>query len=247
MRFCKIDNLQIIKSPESYDFVHGTRIMNSLVCTIMYTCTHPRPIFQSGLTLISLFPPYNYHLAFTANFTNLGASGRMGPSSIGDHYRGQGHDGHVMLMSGIQHWRIPCTTRYTIEVVGASGGYDSLPARSFRGYGARMIGTFQLTKGETLKILVGQEGGTNTQSSSGGGGGSFVVRSDNTPLIIAGGGGGRETPQSLKTECHATASTSGNPGHSGCCTVGWSGGSNGNGANTADSGNSGKLENLNEV
>ncbi|XP_022801177.1 glycine-rich cell wall structural protein 1.0-like [Stylophora pistillata] len=176
---------------------------------------------------------------FTANFTNLGASGRLGPSSIGNHYKGQGHDGHVTLVAGIQQWRLPCNTRYRIEAVGATGGYDTTNAGRYRGFGARIIGTFQLKKEETLKILVGQEGGLNSaSSSSGGGGGSFVVRSDNTPLIIAGGGGGRESPQSSKTECHATTSTSGNPGYSNGSPT-WSGGSNGTGANTADHGNSG--------
>ena len=54
-----------------------------------------------------------------------------------------------------------------------------------------MKGTFRLSKGETIQILVGQEGGVNRQSqSSGGGGGTFVVSGSNTPLIIAGGGGG---------------------------------------------------------
>ena len=144
-------------------------------------------------------------------------------------------------MAGIQHWRLPCTARYKIEAVGATGGYDSVNSGKYRGLGARIIGTFQLTTDETLKILVGQEGGINIYTSSGGGGGSFVVRSDNTPLIIAGGGGGRESPQSSRTQCHATTSTSGNQGYS--SSVVWSGGSNGNGANTADNGNSGTLEN----
>lgn len=175
-----------------------------------------------------------------ANFTNLGASGRSGPSSIGDHYKGQGHDGHVTLMEGIQHWTIPCTGLFTIEAVGASGGYDSSSTPGVRGYGARMIGTFLLIEGEILKILVGQEGGINTSPSSGGGGGSFVVRSDDTPLIIAGGGGGEEGLTLLKTECHATISTSGNSGYSGSE---WPGGSDGNGANTADDDNSGEFEN----
>ena len=40
-----------------------------------------------------------------------------------------------------------------------------------------MIGTISLTKGEIIKILVGQEGGINNDSvTSGGGGGLFVVR-----------------------------------------------------------------------
>ena len=187
-----------------------------------------------------MFSLFDHDADFTANFTNLGASGRLGPSSIGDLYRGQGHDGRVTLVAGIQHWRLPCTTQYKIEAVGATGGYDSVNSGKYRGLGARIIGTFQLTTDETLKILVGQEGGINIYTSSGGGGGSFVVRSDNTPLIIAGGGGGRESPQSSRTQCHATTSTSGNQGYS--SSVVWSGGSNGNGANTADHVNSGILE-----
>ena len=54
-----------------------------------------------------------------------------------------------------------------------------------------MKGTFRLSEGETIHILVGQEGGINTvRSAAGGGGGTFVVRGSRTPLIVAGGGGG---------------------------------------------------------
>ena len=175
-----------------------------------------------------------------ANFTNLGTSGRFGPSSVGDHYKGQGHDGFVTLVAGKQHWTIPCTGRFTIDAVGASGGYDLASTRDIRGYGARMIGTFQFTKDEVLKILVGQEGGINTSPSSGGGGGSFVVRSDNTPLIIAGGGGGVEQLAFRRTECDATTNTYGNSAYSNVFGSVWPGGSDGNGANTADADNSGK-------
>ena len=99
-----------------------------------------------------------------------------------------------------------------------------------------MIGTFRLSKGETIQILVGQEGGINRGSySSGGGGGTFVVRASNTPMIIAGGGGGIQTAYSRHTECDASTSTSGRAGYRS-----WSGGSSGHGAKTADSSNSGK-------
>ena len=100
-----------------------------------------------------------------------------------------------------------------------------------------MKGTFRLLKGETIHILVGQEGGINTQSqSSGGGGGTFVVRGSNTPLIIAGGGGGIENAYSRHSGCDASTGTTGNPGYRS-----WSGGSGGQGATTADYDNSGEM------
>ena len=74
-----------------------------------------------------------------------------------------------------------------------------------------MIGTFSLTKGEIIQILVGQEGGINNDSvTSGGGGGLFVVRGSNTPLIIAGGGGSISSPESRHAGCDASTSTAGN-------------------------------------
>ena len=86
-------------------------------------------------------------------------------------------------------------------------------------------------------LLVGQEGGINTQSqSSGGGGGTFVVRGSNTPLIIAGGGGGIENACSRHTECDASIGTVGRAGYKS-----WSAGSGGQEATTADNDNSGEL------
>ncbi len=127
-------------------------------------------------------------------FTNLGASGRYGPTSLGSHYTGQDHDGQVTLSSGIQQWTVPFTGNYRIEAIGAAGGYgQSSNNGQYRGRGERMIGTITLTKGEVIYMLVGQEGGINrVYNAAGGGGGTFVVRGTNTPLIIAGGGGGME-------------------------------------------------------
>ena len=141
------------------------------------------------------------------------------------------------MVSGIQRWTVPYTGDYKIEAVGASGGYDTYTnSRQYRGRGARMIGTFRLSKGETIQILVGQEGGINRHSiSSGGGGGTFVVRASNAPMITAGGGGGIQYASSRHTECDASTSTSGRAGYRS-----WSGGSSGHGAKTADSSNSGK-------
>ena len=179
-----------------------------------------------------------YYAEFRAVFTNLGASGRLGPTSLGSHYSGQDHNGQVTLVSGIQQWTVPYTGDYRIETIGAAGGYGlNSNNGQYRGRGARLKGTFRLSKGETIQILVGQEGSHSRKGSysSGGGGGTFVVRGSNTPLIIAGGGGGMETAKSRHLGCDASTGTTGNPGYRS-----WSGGSGGQGATTADSSNSGE-------
>ena len=175
--------------------------------------------------------------AFKAIFTNLNATGRCGPTSLGSHYTGQGHDGQVTLTNGFQQWTVPYTGYYRIEAIGAAGGYDKrINSSQYRGRGAKMVGTFRLNKGEVIQIIVGQEGGINKRSeSSGGGGGTFVVRGADTPLIIAGGGGGIDSARSRHAGCDASINTRGNPGYRS-----WSGGSNGHGAQTSDDVKSGK-------
>ena len=55
---------------------------------------------------------------------------------------------------------MPYTGRYRIEAVGAAGGYNTYDnSAQYRGRGARMVGAFNLTEGEIIQILVGQEGG----------------------------------------------------------------------------------------
>jgi len=125
---------------------------------------------------------------------------------------------------------VPYTGQYRIEAVGAAGGYDNLQNSSqYRGRGARMVGTFNLSQREMIQILVGQEGEIRSNArSSGGGGGTFVVRGRNTSLIVAGGGGGLKTVRERHLGCDANRSISGNPGHNSL----WSGGSNGDGGIT---------------
>ena len=189
------------------------------------------PVFNFDLFIFFL----NF-LAFTAVFTSLGASGRYGPISLGCHYTCQDHDGQVTLSSGIQQWTVPFTGEYQIEAVGAAGGYGKNSNSQYRGRGARMIGTFNLSKGEIIQILVGQEGGINIiNKRSGGGGGTFVVRGSNTPLIIAGGGGGLRAVESRYEGCDASTGRIGNPGH-----TSWSGGSGGQGAQSATDHRSGE-------
>ena len=166
---------------------------------------------------------------FHATFTSLGATGKDDPTSLGSHYTGQDHDGQVTLSSGIQQWTVPYTGQYRTEAVGAAGGYDTLNTFQHRGRGARIVGTFNLSQGEIIQILVGQEGGIRHNNSSsgggGGGGGTFVVGGSNTPLIVAGGGGGVRAVTLRHQGCDASTNKSGNPGHNSL-----SGGSNGHGA-----------------
>lgn len=93
----------------------------------------------------------------------------------------------------IESWVVPgCVSQITIEAVGArggNGGNGSVVANG--GKGARMIGTFSVTPGSTLKIIAGEMGESKSQYVAGGGGGSFVwVDGQSVPLIAAGGGGG---------------------------------------------------------
>ncbi|MBK7690782.1 MAG: T9SS type A sorting domain-containing protein [Bacteroidetes bacterium] len=86
----------------------------------------------------------------------------------------------------VQNFVVPAgVTTLTIDAKGAQGGTFGAATG---GLGARMIGDFSVTPGQTLSVWVGGEG-IPSQNAGGGGGGSGVV-DGLTPLIIAGGGGG---------------------------------------------------------
>jgi hypothetical protein len=127
-------------------------------------------------------------------FTNCGQTGRYGPSlsQCQSAYSGDeilNPEYNYDLSQGIQYWTVPVTASYEITAAGAKGGDGGVHKG---GAGAIMMGVFELTEGQRLKILVGQMG-VNTMTvnqGSGGGGGTFVAKVDNTPLIVAGGGGG---------------------------------------------------------
>jgi hypothetical protein len=77
-----------------------------------------------------------------------------------------------------------CVSMLHIQAWGAQGGGN------IGGKGAYLSGDYAVNAGDTLLILVGQQGLQNY--GYGGGGGSFVVGLDTIPLVIAGGGGGAE-------------------------------------------------------
>ena len=127
----------------------------------------------------------------TVTITNCGASEESGPSqsNCNTSYSGTSLEGDVTLSSGIQSWTVPYTATYTITATGATGGNES-DTNVEVGHPAKMIWEFNLTKGDVLKILVGQHGWkASCRPGWGGGGGTFVTENDNTPLVVAGGCG----------------------------------------------------------
>ena len=150
--------------------------------------------------------------AQTYQFTNCGQAGHSGPSQA--QCDSEYGSGVVTVADGIQHWTVPSSGNYTLEVMGASGG-------NFQGYvglGAKMQGDIELVQGQILQILVGQEGNGDGNDGGSGGGGSFVATSDDIPLVIAGGGAGgyNNGPENhgLTTECGGDGSNY--PGSGGC-------------------------------
>jgi len=139
----------------------------------------------------ALFTEVSAQSSYT--FTTAGATGKTGPTQAqldAAYAAPNSLAGAVTSSNGIQLWTVPATGFYQIAVTGAQGGSNPDPTRH-GGYGARMVGDFNLTAGEVIQVLVGQEGGATVGVEHyGGGGGSFVVTSTNTCLIAAGGGGG---------------------------------------------------------
>ena len=134
---------------------------------------------------------------FKFTFTTLGAVGSNGPTGTSG-YKGTTLQGKIRIENGIQLWTVPLSGSYVIEAWGASGAEgrqsDKVSAVTRPGgKGAYVKGTFNLTRGKELKILVGQRGSrgkTGSPLPGGGGGGTFITSSADAPLIIAGGGGG---------------------------------------------------------
>ena len=171
----------------------------------------------------------------TATFTNGGQTGRIGPTLTQARNGLTGPETNTWKdnteffnnTNGIQLWTVPASSTYRIEAWGARGGSVS---DRVGGRGARMRGDFNLTAGEVIRILVGQQGLSGT-ASAGGGGGSFVVRApystNQSILIIAGGGGGAADGTSFgdRTGTPGTTTNNGTAGRDGIL----SGGSNGSG------------------
>ena len=142
-------------------------------------------------------------------------------------------------------WTVPTgVTLISIDTYGAQGG-GGITNSLTGGKGAHMKGTFSVTQGDVLRILVGQKGNTGAATNdphgneNGGGGGTFVVKqSGNVPLIISGGGGGGPSIN-YGTSCTRTASDADGQITTSGVTIGCSstgnGGTSGAGGYTAGS------------
>lgn len=92
----------------------------------------------------------------------------------------------------MQTFTVPAgVTSITVEAWGAEGGTSTGQSGPYTypgGKGAYIKGSFAVTQGQVISLLVAGSG-TEGTCGAGGGGGSFVVNSG-TLLIAAGGGGG---------------------------------------------------------
>jgi|GEM_PF-3173397 len=131
-------------------------------------------------------------------------------------------------------WTVPAgVTSVTIDAYGAQGGVSS--SGHTGGLGANIRGTFTVTPGEVLSVVVGGQGtfyGSQSGTAGGGGGGTFVWRSSSVtePMIVAGGGGGAYGTSPGANGLSASTSTSGV-----AATNGAAGGTGGYGAGTSNS------------
>ncbi len=193
----------------------------SNLATAMWTID--RWSITSYTSPVLVLPLYTFT---TATFNTGGATGQYGPtisqarSGLAGTPTPSAWSGTYLNMTtqGYQLWTVPATGTYTISIAGGKGYVGAS--------GMITTGTFILTRGEVLTVLVGQEGNGN----SGGGGGTFVVRSPygiGNCLIVAGGGGGKWDGSGGGA---ATPGQTGTGGSCGACgTVSGGGGVNGGG------------------
>jgi hypothetical protein len=178
-----------------------------------------KPFLMTILSLVIGFKFTGAQVVY--NFTNCGATGQYGPTqtqinatytSTNTLYNG------VTSSSGIQLWTVPSTGDYLIESYGAQGGNGT-------GLGAKISGTFNLTAGTVLKIVVGQMGvGT---AGKAGGGGSFVVKppyNSNASILTIAGGGGHSN--SNNSRMHGQSTTAGGASELQAAVTNGSGGRN---------------------
>ena len=187
----------------------------------------------------------------TYTFTNASAIGRTGPTTpqITAAYLSTNLNGSVTVSGGIQSFTVPTSGPYQFNVAGGKSG-DYL-ASITPGYGRIISGTYILTAGTVLNIVVGQSGlamknndpgyissfASYKTTNAGGGGGTFVYAG--TTLLYAAGGGGapngyRNSPGSPGN--FSTAGSAGVGGGGAGGTLGAPGAAGGAGATAGSNG-----------
>ena len=170
---------------------------------------------------------YTMTLPFT--FTNMGKTGVTGPTAISYGTNNPGYNTpHAMTLgtgtrAGMQLWKVPTTKTWTIKAAGAGMTHPVSGACN----GMVCQANYNLTAGQVIVILVGQQGLAAGFNGYGGCGGTFVVDSaTNTPIIVAGGAGGGGNDANSGT---APISPSGSAGPIGGGGVGGTAGNGGQG------------------
>lgn len=139
-------------------------------------------------------------------FTNASATGPNGPAlsqcrtgySSASWAQDTTNNYLNMVNNGVQLWKVPATGSYTFVVTGAHGAMGTTSTTGSRGgRGAIITGTFNLSQGDILRMIVGQGG--SYDANNGGGGGASVVYNETTGalLFVAGGGGGTRQAASV--------------------------------------------------
>ena len=151
-------------------------------------------------------------------FTNAGATGRTGPTSVqipAAYSAASWAATNVSIgaIQGIQIWNVPRTATYMFYVAGASGRQTTWGSAA----GNVIFGEVPLQASDVLRIVVGQMGeqSAGTNPGFGGGGGTFVFKNSVTftNLLFASGGGGG--PSNKGAEIPTAGSTGYGPGASG--------------------------------
>ena len=192
---------QVVWSPNPTYPLTGTDTSLNYLWFFPYAMTAA----QASAYYSATSPTVGLYSFSSITFTNAGATGQSGPTTgqCTTAYSGTNpwvtNTSFFNTSSGIQLWTVPQTRNYTFIVAGAGNQKEWLLGndtyfQSYRylTYGAIVTVTLSLTKGDVLKILVGQQG-TQTVglfSRGGGNGGTFVYNQTTSAILVAAGGGG---------------------------------------------------------
>ena len=167
--------------------------------------------FASSVRNISIALQLPFYSFTSHTFTSCECRGNLGPTlALGQAFAPSSFNGDTSLYTvigdGVQVWTVPEGGTYEFDVYGAYGGPGESSggtAEKMGGKPRRIRGSYVLSQGDLIGMVVGQRGGEKSSGygssvAGGGGGGSFVfkIASSNyfssalTPLVVAAGGGG---------------------------------------------------------
>ena len=143
------------------------------------------------------FNPYVYSSSsgFTFTFTNIGATGSNGPTTLSGY--SSGYPSGLTLSNGIQYWPVPTTGTYSFVLAGAGSSVNGTNANGWVFDSGNVNNRYTLNAGTIVAILVGQQGTTYSSVTTGGSGCTYVATvsaagslTGSVLLFAAGGGGG---------------------------------------------------------